>query len=192
MTQRLLFDAAALPRSDAAPPLRSDARISACGRYRYWLLRRWGPGALLGWIMTNPSTAGVEVDDPTICRCIGFSQRLGFDGLLVGNLYPWRDTHPDDMFAAAARGEDIVSPDGDAAILDVARQVGLVIAAWGADERSSTRAREVLSLLRRAGVALHHLGLSASGAPKHPLARGKHRIPDDQQPIPFGPEVAHA
>jgi protein gp37 len=30
---------------------------------------------------------------------------------------------------------------------------------------------------------IHCLGETASGAPIHPMARGKHRVPDDRQPL---------
>lgn len=33
------------------------------------------------------------------------------------------------------------------------------------------------------GVKLDCLGTTGSGAPKHPLARGKHRIPADFAPV---------
>jgi len=42
-----------------------------------------------------------------------------------------------------------------------------------------------LPTLKLSNVALHHLGLTIFGNPKHTMARGKHRIPADQQPIPW-------
>ena len=58
-----------------------------------------------------------------------------------------------------------------------------MIAAWGNDGEIDHRATIVRQLLDEHGIALHHLGTTDSGAPKHPLARGKHRIPADQAPI---------
>ena len=37
------------------------------------------------------------------------------------------------------------------------------------------------------GLVLSCLGTTLSGAPKHPLARGQHRIPDDQEPMQWWP-----
>ena len=48
------------------PWLEADAVMSACGRYRYALRRRWrqGSGELLV-VGLNPSRADARVDDPT-------------------------------------------------------------------------------------------------------------------------------
>jgi len=67
-----------------------DAGLSADQRYRYWLSRRWGHqdhGYLL-WIMLNPSTADALKDDATIRKCMGFAKRMGYECIVVVNLYP--------------------------------------------------------------------------------------------------------
>jgi hypothetical protein len=126
--------------------------------------------------MLNPSTADASLDDPTIRRCIGFSQEFGhgrddletrFGSLEVVNLFAYRATDPKDMAAAKARGVDIVGPDNDKHITEAASRASLVVAAWGADKLAPTR-----SVLIRELVAPHELkalGKAKSGAPKHPL-----------------------
>jgi hypothetical protein len=52
-----------------------SALISPDGMYRYKLLRGWGIGPRVMWIMLNPSTADASVDDRTIERCTMFSVR---------------------------------------------------------------------------------------------------------------------
>jgi hypothetical protein len=59
-----------------------------------------------------------------------------------------------------------------------------MLAAWG--NHGQEKAHWYVQRCRAEGVQLRCLGLTNSGAPKHPLARGKHRIPDDFEPIPFG------
>lgn len=57
----------------------------------------------------------------------------------------------------------------DAVIVGLAAAADLVIAAWGADQRSAARAREVAGLLDGRRV-LHRLGrISKNGSPRHPL-----------------------
>lgn len=73
----------------------NKAVISKCSSYRYTLERAWSrdPRYLM-YVMLNPSTADADNDDPTIRRCIGFAKLLGYDGILVGNLYAYRTPHP--------------------------------------------------------------------------------------------------
>lgn len=157
-----------------------NAGISDDGLYRWVLGRQWTvrPGATFDlWVMLNPSTADGQQDDPTIRRCIGFSQRWGADGLRVVNLYALRATDP----GALLDHPDPVGPNNDH-VLRVTAEVtrstgGRIIAAWGAHPMAAKRAPGVLKLLRGKPVAL---GLTKAGAPRHPLyVRG------DAETIPY-------
>ncbi len=153
-----------------------SAVISECGRYRYVLRRSLG--SILRWrysvlfIMLNPSTADAEKDDPTIRRCMAFAKREGFTHLNVVNLYALRSPDPRHL----ALAEDPVGPENDAWIDKEVRGARLVVAAWGAHPFAVDRAKDVA---RRVGQ-LWCLGKTKDGCPKHPLARGIHRVPDDQ------------
>jgi hypothetical protein len=142
----------------------SSAVVSRCGLYRYRLDRRWGEGPTCGFIMLNPSTADAEVDDPTIRRCIGFAKREGCGGLMVGNLFAFRATKPEDM----ADAEDSDGPENQHFLLNMVERVdGPLIAAWGAhwmaDDLPSRWARLTF------GDRLMCLGKTKGGAPRHPL-----------------------
>lgn len=152
-------------------------------RYRYHLARHWGqaPGPVVLWVMLNPSTADDEQDDPTIRRCIGFSRGWGFHGLRVVNLFALRATDP----RALADSLDPVGMENDIAITAAVRDGNTlrVIAAWGAHRFARDRALEVKHLLwreaaRHLSCTVSHLGLTRSGAPRHPLY-----VPASQQPI---------
>lgn len=150
------------------------ATISPCGRYRYSLARSWAnemirtvPGGRVCWIMLNPSTADDKVDDPTIRKCIGFSKNWGYDSLEVVNLLAWRATHPREL-----RGEqDFVGPENAKAVTDAVARASLVVCAWGAADivRAQGLGTHAAVHLHRSGVALHHLGLTKHGEPRHPL-----------------------
>src|ERR1700677_1476546 len=84
-------------------PVRKNAMISPCEKYRYRLERFWGPGHALPFVMLNPSTADANIDDPTIRRCMGFSRREGAGGIIVVNLFAYRATEPSDLPAGAER-----------------------------------------------------------------------------------------
>lgn len=155
-----------------------SAVISPCGTYRYALERRWSGAPAVLFVMLNPSTADGEHDDPTIRRCIGFARSWGYGALLVANLLAFRATDPDDLPAMP----DAVGPENDAWLARLSRRAALVVAAWGADTITGSRAPVVEAMF--AGQ-LHALGLTARGAPRHPLyMRG------DAELVPFAPALA--
>ncbi len=165
------------------------------GNYRRWLKRQWGPGPCIGWGMLNPSDASGLKDDPTLWRIMGFSLRWGFGSLVVGNLYPfisaspaamhrWRTSFAEDteVFDLSARDSWIRNMYDCAELF---RPCEMVVAAWGngADRDDMERWLDIVEGELGGGRAWHCLGTTNSGAPKHPLARGLHRVSDDQKPL---------
>jgi hypothetical protein len=145
---------------------RSVAAFSACGAYRYRLRRCWDAGRpRLVAVMLNPSTADERANDPTVARVAARARAMGFGGFEVVNLFALRSTDP----RALARAADPVGPGNDAAILAAARGAGLVLCAWGVHGALAGRGAAVEAMLRAGGHALHHLGLTRAGLPRHPL-----------------------
>jgi len=160
----------------------SDALISPCGKYRYWLTRVWDDRAyLLPIIMLNPSTADASEDDPTIRRCMSFARREGFGGIKVMNLFAYRATSPKEMLAVgyAACGAD--NGDHLGRLMVYARNNNLpVLAAWGAHGVHGM-AKWVQSLAEANRVRMVCLGKTSGGHPRHPLY-----VKGDQPFEPFG------
>jgi len=141
------------------------AEFSPCRTYRYALGRSWdwqGYANQVMFIGLNPSTADETEDDPTIRRCIRFAQDWGYGGLIMMNAYAYRATNPREMLAAS----DPIGPDNDEALSYRASHVGLIVAAWGA-HCDRARADRVCRIMR--SQAVHCLGTTKAGAPKHPL-----------------------
>ena len=164
-----------ITRSHLKGDAQSTAVYSDCECYRYLLTRVWdpaGPRAL--FVMLNPSTATEVQNDPTVERCERRARALGFGAFRVTNIFAWRDTDPRRMRAAA----DPVGPANDAAIADSAPWADRIIAAWGSHGAHLDRGAAVEALLRGTGRAIHHLGLTQGGQPKHPLYIGYDRQPD--------------
>ena len=170
--------------ADLAHPktgLLSDAVISPCGQYRYWLHRAWNFG--VGWtvfIMLNPSKADASINDPSIRRCIDFAKRFGSRGLIVVNLFAARATNPE----ALGRFNDPEGPENHAYVLkacefaaepapdfetDEIIQPGKLVCAWGAHWMREGQDQTVMGWIEASGAEPLCLGVTKSGAPKHPL-----------------------
>jgi len=144
----------------------NDCHFSPDRRHRYSLVHRWNPlfgDRLILWIGLNPSTADEAQLDPTLTRIRSFSEREGFDGFLMANIFSFRVTDPKEMMGAA----DPVGPENDAALLAAADRCERIVAAWGAGGKFQARAAAVARLL--AGRELWCLGTTQAGQPRHPL-----------------------
>ncbi|MFI5336569.1 MAG: DUF1643 domain-containing protein [Opitutales bacterium] len=150
----------------------NDCQFSPDRRHRYSLVHRWNPlfgDRLILWIGLNPSTADEQQLDPTLTRIRTFSQREGFDGFWMANLFGLRTPYPEEMMAAP----DPVGPGNDAALLAAAARCERIVAAWGAGGFFQERADAVVRLLAR--YELWCLGTTQGGHPRHPLY-----VPADQ------------
>jgi hypothetical protein len=142
--------------------LKTDAKLSDCRKYRFSLWRVWDeskPYAM--FIGLNPSTADETTNDPTITRCINFAKSWGYGGLCMGNLFAYRSTDPSGMMAI----EDPIGEANDEWLLILAKDAGVVVAAWGNYGAFLGRSKQVRKLLSN----LHYLKLNQSGEPSHPL-----------------------
>lgn len=117
--------------------------------------------------MFNPSTADATVNDPTIRRCIAFSQAWGYGSLIVVNLWAARATNPKALFTLG----DPCGPDNAEAISLAINGSAAVVLAWGAftgPMKSAERLRPEESA-REALVPVYTLGRTKHGHPRHPL-----------------------
>ena len=153
--------------------LQSSANISPCGKYRYWLERKWGKEAPQVFIMLNPSTADARLDDPTITRCINFAKREGAGGLIVVNLLAFRATDPKqldlvDRMAGNGVGEENTKAIGEA-LLFSAIAGRPVICAWGSNKWAGLMSGRIVQRATGIGAKLMAFHINKDGNPKHPL-----------------------
>lgn len=153
------------PATKAGAPLgylAATAHFSRCRMYRYALTRRLGLGErTILFIGLNPSTADATYDDPTIRRCVGFARRMGYDVLLMANLFGWRATDPRRLKGV----RDPVGSQNDVWLRKLARMADTIVAAWGNGASSSERPSEVLAWFGR----VYCFGQTDLGQPRHPL-----------------------
>lgn len=173
------------------PVMRRSADVR--GRLRIRLTREWGSGPRACVIGCNPSTADALKEDPTSRWWNAWFELFGFGAYDAANLYPFRTSSP----AECRRIVDGID-DGDWAARDglhftnlpelvrLAKSADQVFVCWGAiawDDMWIEHVVEEIQTGEEPWPDLWCWGMTKAGAPKHPMARGKHRIPHDQKPI---------
>lgn len=152
----------------------SWATLSPDGKYRYALARTWDPmldsldavRPTMTWVMLNPSTADDLVDDPTIRKCVGFAKRYGCGGIVVVNVFAWRETDPRKLTAVA----DPIGPHNiDAIAWACSRFWNMRIGGWGRFPSKRVQRASVRSVCTAKMGHLSCFGVTADGEPRHPL-----------------------
>lgn len=173
------------------PVMRRDAIFVADDRIE--LSRRWGPGPTACMIGCNPSEADAEKDDPTSSWWTAWCRAFGFGGYRAVNLYPFCTSSPVECRRRAAWHETNDWAARDAMIMinlphlvDVAKEADQVFACWGNIAWDDDWIEHVVEHIQT-GIApypdLWCWGKTKSGAPTHPMARGKHRLSREQPPL---------
>lgn len=158
-----------------------SAVFSEDGKHRYLLerdvvaLQLTGcpapdPARILGLIMVNPSTAGAEVNDPTITRVFGFAQRLGYGKVMVGNKFSHVATDVKELRAASLPSGGTTN---DRYLDRIVRECTTLVFGWGPlaklPKHLRLRWRRVLEIAQAAGKTPMCWGTAADGHPRHPL-----------------------
>ena len=153
--------------------------------YRYRLDRDIGMfGPPVGFTLHNPSTADDSADDPTSTRGTNYAKAWCCSRLIYVNPWAGIATRKPDLWKMA----DPVGPDNDFHIEAVAREIadggGFMVAAWGdvsppARLRDTVRMRlkAVETILRDCGCDIRALGVTGTGAPRHPLYMRSDAVP---------------
>lgn len=161
---------------------------------RIELSRRWGPGPIACVIGCNPSDAGgKKLEDPTSLWWNAWFQLFGFGGYRAVNLYPFVSPSPAEC---RKRADWHLTDDWHARdqllyvnlphVVATAKAAHQVFVCWGNIAWDDVFIDHVVEEIQT-GVGpypdLWCWGTTKSGAPTHPMARGKHRIPRDQPPV---------
>lgn len=173
-----------------------SASFSSCGAYRWVLRRRWDRRPALLVVMFNPSTANADDDDQTILLLCHIAAHNGYGGIVVVNGIPLCSSTPAEAIdmvntwdkRCAWYERDALHANVSVIERECAR-AGAVLLAWGAlAERCSFWFDHVLEEIECAvadNTPLFCLGKTAGGYPKHPMARGKHKVPKDASLMPW-------
>jgi hypothetical protein len=143
----------------------TDAYLSNDRKYRYWLFRQWDASLPVNCTCgINPSTADERENDPTIRKDIGFSERMGFGGLLKLNVAAYRSTDPKQLELV----DDPVGEENSPEHLRVYYEAfgcAQLIACWGRSGNIlPVECRVVLKEFESEAVCF---GLNSDGTPRH-------------------------
>lgn len=173
------------------PVLRLDAYFVDGNRRR--LSRDWGPGPRAFVLGCNPSDASKDRDDPTSLWWNRWMRWQGFGGYDAGNLYSFVTSNPAECrrrYDAAIAGPNWHDRDEIFANLSevvrmakAAHQVFVCFGNIAWDQEWIDHVVEAIQTGEEPWPDLWCWGKTKSGAPTHPMARGKHRIDPKQQPI---------
>jgi len=148
----------------------SSAVLSHCGTYRYRLERQvQAQGLVFAYFGVNGSTATADVDDQTVRKWIGFTERNGGSRFIVGNAFAYRATD----VRALAGASDPVGPRNKGHLARIIAEADVLVPCWGSRAKLPVRLHGQLDALRAqllaAGKPVKVWGLSQSGDPLHPL-----------------------
>jgi hypothetical protein len=115
--------------------------------------------------MLNPSTADAEIDDATIRSCIRLSKEMGYGSFEVVNIFGLRATDP----KALTVDDDPIGPMNERVVAAAVQRCDTVICAWGAHPMAQRKSNFLLGYIQSNRPAAYCLGVTKTGAPKHPL-----------------------
>lgn len=171
--------------------INGSADFSQDRKFRYTLSRWWAEGLPHALVcMCNPSIAGAEKNDPTIRSLIRLLRPLpGVGGFDVVNWEPYIATDCPSLYAW--RKAIMATPEYEQLETYYTRRIralsegaAIRIVAWGnlvPQVPHTDRISRALSLDYTQD--LYTFGTTKDGSPKHPMARGKHRIADGTVPV---------
>lgn len=147
-----------------------NAVISECGTYRYWLERGEAAAPYVAWVLANPSTADAELDDPTVRKARGFTERWGYKRFVFVNCFAGRSTKPKGLLAMS----DPVGPENYMAVGKALGGAALIVVAWGNAIVPALRPKikpikHLLAVWQSHGNPAQCLGYTQDRSPRHPL-----------------------
>jgi hypothetical protein len=159
--------------------------------------------------MCNPSDADATRDDPTMLRVMEFSASWGYGSCVVVNVIPVISSTPDAALAWVQRAEEWMiegeppTPEWGHWQRNIAHCGQMLkaaeerVCAWGNNIDNGLAKRWLQDIANSFGDIWEDedvkplewlcLGTNSNGSPRHPLSRGKNRVPLDFKPVRWKP-----
>ena len=127
---------------------------------------------VVAYFGVNPSTADENIDDATVRKWRGFSQRLQANRFIVGNVFAYRATDVSQLACA----EDAIGPDNPMHLKSIIAEADILVPCWGSRNKLPEilwpHLDNLLFVLLHSGKPVYCFGKTASQDPKHPLMLG--------------------
>ena len=141
--------------------------------FRWRLDREVQPNGIVAALVgVNPSTAGVEKNDQTIRKDVGFAERLGWRKIIKVNKFAFRATDVTEL----RRAFDPIGPENDRYMAEAFAEADLIVPCWGPLTKLPKALRrrwiEVRMIAQRSGKPMLCLGTANDGQPRHTLMLG--------------------
>ncbi len=167
----------------------AERRLGSPDRvFRYAFGRWWGDADLATtavWVLLNPATGDAEQRGRlTVERCAARSRSAGYSGVVIVNLFAFRDNDPRHLRDVP----DAIGPANDEVLSVITRAGAQTIVAWGFHGRLGGRSAQVVPLLDSPMC----LGLTRHGEPRHPLSVASDTPLVPWVPVPRAPDVQDA
>ncbi len=124
---------------------------------------------LYAYFGVNPSTADANIDDQTITKLIGFTERNGGRGFIVGNVFAFRATD----VKALKKARDPVGNDNNKYLEEIISQADVLVPCWGNTKKVPVRLRDnfktTMGKILNSGKVVKIFGRTVDQDPKHPL-----------------------
>lgn len=175
------------------PVMKRSAKF-LCEGIRLTLSREWAPGPRACVLGCNPSDADASRDDNTSNWWNRWFKHFGFGAYDAANAFPFCSPHPSvcrDRVRAAWAGEwydrDALHANLDH-VVKLAKTADQVFVCFGniASDIDDDWVDHLIEHIQTGEAPYPDLwcwGMTKSGAPTHPMARGKHRIDPLAKPI---------
>lgn len=147
-------------------------------------------GRIALFVLLNPSEATEVKPDPTLTLCTIYTEMLGCETTLIGNLYGYRSKSPSALWKIG----DPVGPHNDVVLRAMLRRAylsgGQVICGWGGNAKPE-RVQAFAAIVDEMRPQMPDLKLRCllkleDGTPAHPLVRMRIGLRDGK-PLEFWP-----
>ena len=143
--------------------MRKGANLSPDRLYRYSLWRIWDDSKpFVLFIGLNPSTADEDGEDHTTNKLTKFTEKWGYGGFYIVNLFGIIETESDEM----KKHSSPVGNSNDDYILALAKRSELIVPMWGLKGKHLDQDKHMLTLLKE--YVLYCFKKNTDGTPAHP------------------------